>query len=125
MLTEKSRTALTWGSATGAFLLALTFFGWPPGGELTNAGAMVVLFVTSSILIFESFFEESEKRRVPIMQIFREMKFQNLIFLILAAIGYILGILILLAVPIPALLAGIAGFIVMLQAIGILYEKYR
>jgi len=123
-LTEQSRTILALGSAIGSIFLALTILEYLPF-KLTDYGSSLTLFVTSTVLIFESVYEESQRRRVPIGDILKSLSYQNVIALVLACIGYLLAIYFLFSTSIPVEFRGLASFIIGLHAIGVVVERFR
>ena len=119
-----SRTVLALGSAIGSIFLALTILEYLPF-KLTDYGSSLTLFVTSTILILESIYEESLRSKVPMVSVLKEMKYQNAIALILAGIGYLFAIWFVFNTEIPVEFRGLASFIIALHAIGIIIERFR
>ncbi len=123
-LTEESRTVLALGSAIGSIFLALTILEYLPF-KLTDYGSSLTLFVTSTVLVLESIYEESLRRRVPISEVLKELRYQNVIALLLAGIGYLLAVYFMFSPTVPVEFRGLASFIIGLHAIGIIIERFR
>jgi len=123
-LTEESRTVLALGSAIGSIFLALTILEYLPF-KLTDYGSSLTLFVTSTVLVLESIYEESLRRRVPIIEVLKEIRYQNVIALLLAGVGYILAVYFMFSPTVPVEFRGLASFIIGLHAIGIIIERFR
>ncbi len=122
--TKESRTVLALGSAVGSIFIAITILEAFPF-KLTELGTSLALFITSTILVLESIYEEAKKRNVPLMTVLRELKYANIIFLVLAAVGYILAIYFVFTPTLPEFMRGFASFIIGLHAIGVIIERFR
>ena len=93
--------------------------------KLTDYGSSLTLFVTSTVLVLESIYEESLRRRVPIIEVLKEIRYQNVIALLLAGVGYILAVYFMFSPTVPVEFRGLASFIIGLHAIGIIIERFR
>lgn len=123
-LTEQSRTVLALGSALGSVFLALTILEYLPF-KLTDYGSSLTLFVTYTILILESVYEEARRRGVNVREVLESLSYQNVIALVLAGVGYLLAVYFLFSPSLPVEFRGLASFIICLHAIGVVVERFR
>jgi len=123
-LTEASKTTLAVGSAIGSVFLAITILEYFPF-RLTDYGSALTLVITSTILIFESVYEESLRKRIPMIDVLKEWEYPNLVFLILAGTGYILAIILVFNLTIPVEIRGLAALIICMHALGVVIERFR
>jgi len=124
MLTPSTRTILSWGSAISALVIAFSYWDLLPS-QLTNLGTSVIFFMLATVLVSESIMEEMERRNTSAKEILRTLSVQNAISLVIAIAGYMIGIVALLNIALPAQISGIAGFLAVLMAVIIIIERYR
>jgi len=123
-LTQQSRTVLAWGSALGAIIASLIYFGFFPM-MFTRLGSALTFIVLGLVLVFESIAEEAQRRGVKAIEVLKEMHPMNALAITLALFSFMLAMVVLLGYKLPETFKGVAGILLLVQGILLIVERYR